>query len=263
MSNITPSDLNLTQIQSSLYWQDPQANRDHFEKILDENTVSTDLVVLPEMFTTGFTMSPESLAEAANGPSVSWLREQAIRRNIAICGSVVIEEQGHYYNRFVWTNPDGGQVFYDKRHLFRMANEHEHYAAGTDRVVVSYRGWRILLQVCYDLRFPVFSRNRNDYDLAIYVANWPAVRRHPWRILLQARAIENLCYVSGVNRVGADGNGVKHSGDSMLVDFKGETVIDRPAYEPYCETQALSWQKLQDFRRKFPAWRDADKFQCE
>ena len=263
MSNIAPSDLRLTQIQSALYWQDPQANRDHFEKIFDENTGSTDLVVLPEMFNTGFTMSPESLAEPANGASVTWLQEQATRRGIAIGGSVAIAEQGQFYNRFVWTNPDGEQVFYDKRHLFRMAGEHEHYAPGTDRVVVSYRGWRILLQVCYDLRFPVFSRNCNDYDLAIYVANWPAARRHPWQILLQARAIENLCYVSGVNRVGADGNGVKHSGDSMLIDFKGEALIDLPAYEPYCETRTLSMQALLDFRRKFPAWRDADKFQYE
>jgi predicted amidohydrolase len=263
MSNLSSSDLTVTQVQSSLFWQDPEANRAHFEDVLNDLTDSTDLVVLPEMFSTGFTMSPETLAEEFDGPTITWMREQAQQRGIALCGSVVIAGQGRYYNRFVWTTPAGDQIFYDKRHLFRMANEHEHYEAGTDRVVVDYLGWRILLQVCYDLRFPVFSRNCDDYDLAIYVANWPAARQHPWRILLQARAIENLCYVSGVNRVGVDGNGVKHSGDSMLIDFKGEAIIDRPAYEPYCETRTLSLQKLLDFRRKFPAWRDADKFQYE
>ncbi|GGO79682.1 nitrilase family protein [Marinobacterium nitratireducens] len=261
MQHLTPNeDLRLTLVQSPLHWQDAGVNREQFDTLLRPLAGTTDLVVLPEMFTTGFTMKPEGLAEPEDGPTSDWMRDRARELGAAICGSVVTETARGYVNRLLFVTPQGERHHYDKRHLFRMAGEHQHYAAGEARTLIRYRGWRILPSVCYDLRFPVFLRNRNDYDLLLCVANWPAPRRHPWRVLLQARAVENLCYVAGVNRVGPDANGLDYSGDSMLVDFKGQALVDRAAGEAFVETGTLSAAQLIRFREVFPAWQDADDF---
>lgn len=262
--------LRVTLVQSELVWHDPDANRMAFAEKLEGLQGQTDLVVLPEMFTTGFTMEPESAAEICyetqaglQSETIGWLQEQAKMLGAAVCGSVAMrlgEGQAIYVNRLLFVMPNGAVAHYDKRHLFRMANEHHHYQSGTGRNIVEYRGWRILLQVCYDLRFPVFSRNNNDYDLALYVANWPEPRRMAWRTLLQARAIENLCYVVGVNRVGVDVNGLSYSGDSLMADFKGECLLDNAIGEVFTDTGQLSKTELNDFREKFPAWQDADNF---
>jgi len=243
-----------------LHWEDAAANRVHFEQRLALLAGTTDLIVLPEMFSTGFTMRSRELAERMDGPTVQWMREQAAKLGAAIYGSVVIEEGDAFTNRGLFVRPDGTVTHYDKRHLFRMANEHDHYAAGKERVVVDWRGWRILLQICYDLRFPVFSRNLNDYDLALYVANWPEARRYPWSQLLVARAIENLAYVVGVNRVGMDGKGIHYSGDSAAVDHKGERMVQLEAGRELTRTLRLQGQALVDLRTRFPAHLDAVAF---
>lgn len=253
-------DLRTTLIQADLVWQQPEANRTQFEQIFAELKGTTDLIVLPEMFTTGFTMAPETLAEPIDGETAHWLKQQAEHLDAAIVGSVVTQVGDHYRNRCFFTQPNGEQTVYDKRHLFRMGGEHNHYEAGRERVLVEYKGWRIMPQICYDLRFPAFSRNHNEYDLLIYVANWPKPRRNPWRTLLQARAIENLAYVAGVNRVGVDGSGLAYSGDSLLVDFMGERLIDQAPDQPFVETFTLDAGALNDFRERFPAWMDADAF---
>jgi omega-amidase len=254
-------DLRISLVQSALHWQDPAANRLMFEQQLASLAGTTDLIVLPEMFTTGFTMAPEGLAEPHEGPTLGWMRQQAGRLGAALCGSIITQTADGYVNRLLFVTPEGAVHHYDKRHLFRMANEHQHYEAGTCRALIDYLGWRILPTVCYDLRFPVFLRNRSDYDLLLCVANWPAARRHPWRVLLQARAIENLCYVAGVNRVGQDGKGYDYSGDSMLVDFKGQALLDHSAGTAFVETVTLSAAALGRFRDAFPAWQDADDFE--
>ncbi|UTW12465.1 amidohydrolase [Marinobacterium rhizophilum] len=254
-------DLRISLVQSALHWQDPPANRRMFEQQLACLTGTTDLIVLPEMFTTGFTMAPEGLAEPQEGPTLDWMCRQARQLGAALCGSLVTRTAAGFVNRLLFVTPEGAVHHYDKRHLFRMAGEHQHYEAGTCRALIDYRGWRILPTVCYDLRFPVFLRNRSDYDLLLCVANWPAARRHPWRVLLQARAIENLCYVAGVNRVGQDGKGYDYSGDSMLVDFKGQALLDRPAGTPFVGTTTLSAAALGSFRNAFPAGQDADDFE--
>ncbi len=251
--------LRISLVQTPLDWQQPDANRERLTSLLAPLEGQTDLIVLPEMFTTGFTMSPNEVAEPMSGPTLAWMRTMARSLGAAICGSVVIDDGG-YRNRLLFVTPEGEVQYYDKHHLFRMANEHEYYAAGETRKVIEYKGWRILPQVCYDLRFPVWCRNRDDYDLLLCVANWPAPRRHPWRALLLARAIENQCYVAGVNRVGEDGKGLEYSGDSLLVDFKGQALLDGPAGEPFIKTGLLNSEDLQQFRRNFPAWQDADDF---
>lgn len=250
--------LNISLLQTSLHWQDKAANYKKFEALI-QRTGDTDVIILPEMFTTGFTMEPEQLAEEFPGPSLDWMATQANRTGAVITGSIVTKANGHYYNRLVWMTPDGSYQTYDKRHLFRMANEDKHYSAGTDRLIVEYKGWRIFPLICYDLRFPVWSRNQDDYDLLIYIANWPSVRREPWKALLPARAIENLCYVAGVNRVGEDGNGFPHSGDSMVIDPKG-TCLFHQADQEIVETLTLDAEALLKFRKRFPADRDADDF---
>ncbi|WP_129139908.1 amidohydrolase [Modicisalibacter coralii] len=263
------SELRISLVQPDLRWEDPDANC----RLLDEqlgglDRTTTDLIVLPEMFATGFTMNSREMAEPmADSRSVAWLRAQARQRGCVVTGSVAIQEDGDYYNRLVWATPDGDVSHYDKRHLFRMAGEHERYAMGNDRVIVELKGFRILLTVCYDLRFPVWLRQQPrggehfEYDALLCVANWPAPRRQPWRTLLQARAIENLCYVIGVNRVGQDAKQMDYAGDSMLVDFKGEALIDEPRDEPFIRTGSISHETLARFRDKFPAWMDADRFE--
>lgn len=262
------STLRTTLVQCDLHWEAPAANCRMLEDLLGNlDSQQTDLIVLPEMFATGFTMNSREMAEPmSESSSVAWLRDQSRQRGCVVTGSVAVIENGDYFNRLIWASPDGTLSYYDKRHLFRMAGEHERYAMGDQRVVVELNGFRLLLTVCYDLRFPVWLRQHPaeqetfEYDALICVANWPAPRRHPWRTLLQARAIENLSYVVGVNRVGEDAKGLSYSGDSMLVDFKGEPLIDEPRNESFLRSETLSRQALNDFRDKFPAWRDADDF---
>lgn len=262
------SELRTTLVQCDLRWEDPDANCRMLEETLGElDGDQTDLIVLPEMFATGFTMNSREMAEPMDeSPTVDWLRNQAVQRGCVVTGSVAVVEGGDCFNRLIWARPDGSLVTYDKRHLFRMAGEHERYAMGHERVIVELKGFRILLSVCYDLRFPVWLRQQPapgehfEYDALLCIANWPAPRRHPWRVLLQARAVENLCPVIGVNRVGEDAKGLGYAGDSMLIDAKGEALIDEPRDLPFVKTGTLLLADLQAFREKFPAWRDADHF---
>lgn len=246
-------------LQAPLHWQAPDANRHYFTEQM-ASLQAVDLVVLPEMFTTGFSMASAAIAEASDGPTLSWMREQAARLNAAVTGSVAVKDGNGFFNRLFWVEPDGSTTHYDKRHLFRMASEHHHYQAGHHRVIVPWRGLRFCLQVCYDLRFPVFSRNRGDYDVLIYVANWPAARAHAWRSLLPARAIENQSYVIGVNRVGQDGNGHDYSGESIILDYLGQPLQTAPANSATTLYCALDGIKLDAFRESFPAGLDADEF---
>ena len=255
--------LRVTLVQSELVWLNPIANRHQFEKLIRPLSGVTDLIVLPEMFTTGFMMKPELYAETFEGETLNWMKQQAQLSGAAIVGSVAMRINKGFVNRLLFVTPDGSINYYDKRHLFRMGNEQEHYQAGEERKVFNYRGWRILPQVCYDLRFPVFMRNRNDYDLAIVVANWPAARRLPWRTLLQARAIENQSYVIGVNRVGKDGNGLEYSGDSLAINFRGDLLIDKPEGTVFSETTTFKSDDLKAFRAQFPAWQDGDEFEIK
>ncbi len=254
------SDLNVTIVQSELRWHDPLANRQMFDELLRELSWETDLVVLPEMFTTGFTMEPHRCAESMDGPTFQWLADHAKRLDACICGSLVIEDQNGFYNRFIWMPPDGNYGQYDKRHLFRMADEHHHYQSGQTIEVFKFRNWKICPLVCYDLRFPVWSRNTQDYDLCLYVANWPAPRVNAWDTLLKARAIENAAYVVGVNRIGTDDNGKGYVGHSAIIDYLGHTKLDAKE-ETLVGNATLSLEKLQEFRNKFPVHKDADGFQ--
>lgn len=261
------SDLKTTLIQQPLYWLDADANRQQFEQLITPLRGQTDLIVLPEMFSTGFSMEPAPIAEPLNGPTLQWLGEQSKAADAAITGSFTVEEDGCFYNRMVFMQPNGTYQYYDKRHLFRMGNEHHRYQSGRQRLVVDYRGWRICPMVCYDLRFPAWSRNgyhnsEHDFDLLIYVANWPQPRREHWLTLLRARAIENLCYVAGVNRLGTDGNQLHYSGDSALYDAWGEEIISAQS-QAGCFTQTLSLQDLRKTRKQFPAHLDADTFELK
>lgn len=253
------STLDVTIVQPELHWHDPAANRRHFSKWLGGRDRQTDLVVLPEMFTTGFTMHARENAEQMDGPSVAWMAETAAQVGAALCGSLIIEDGGNYYNRFILMHPDGRAEHYDKRHRFRLAGEHEHYAAGSTCATFTLKGWRIRPLVCYDLRFPVWSRNRNDYDLLVYVANWPEPRHLAWETLLRARAIENIAYVAGVNRVGTDGNEVSYVGGSAVIDYTGK-YLAALGREPDIASATLDMPMLEKFRDRFPFWRDADEF---
>lgn len=260
--------MNITLLQTELYWHDPVANRAMLEERIFTLSEPTDLIVLPEMFTTGFTMDARAVAEPMNLTTFRWLKQMAAQTGAVVTGSYVVQEKGDYFNRLIWMQPDGQFDTYDKRHLFRMAGEDKVYTAGTRRIVKEWKGWRICPLICYDLRFPVWSRNHQadstdfDYDLLLYVANWPAVRRNPWNILLQARAIENLSYVVGVNRVGTDHTGHLYSGDSAVIDFKGD-VLFRQSDTEIIHHQTLSLDELRAFREKFPANLDADGFSLE
>lgn len=253
-------DLRISIVQCMLHWEDAAANRAMLGERLARLKASTDLIVLPEMFTTGFSMRSTELAEEMNGATVQWMVQQAKALDAALYGSVVVAEDDRRFNRGLFVTPDGQVTHYDKRHLFRFANETDHYSPGNRRVVVDWRGWRILLQICFDLRFPVFARNRGDYDAILYVANWPEARRYPWSQLLIARAIENQVYVAGINRVGMDGKGIHYSGDSVVVDPRGQVIA---AVEPSREgiaTVTLDRAALEDFRAKFPVALEADDF---
>lgn len=257
--------MNISLLQPDLYWHDPVANRAMLEERIFSLPNPTDLIVLPEMFTTGFTMEASAVAEPMGLTTFRWLKQMAAQTGAVVTGSYVVQEKGNFFNRLIWMQPDGQFDTYDKRHLFRMAGEDTIYTAGTQRIVKEWKGWRICPLVCYDLRFPVWSRNtRSDsspfeYDLLLYVANWPAARRNAWNVLLQARAIENLSYVVGVNRVGTDGNGHPYSGDSTVIDCKGD-VLFRQSDTEIVHQQTLSLDELRAFRARFPANLDADEF---
>jgi len=255
-------DLNVCAIQAALVWEDVAANLNAFGERISDIGDSPDLIILPEMFTTGFSMNSSTLAEKMNGKSISWMAEQASSTNAVITGSLIIEENGNYYNRLIWMRPDGTFSHYDKRHLFRMMQEDQSYAAGKKKLFVNLHGWAICPLICYDLRFPVWSRNRGDYDVLLYVANWPKSRRDAWRTLLQARAHENQAYVIGLNRVGMDINEVAFAGDSVMIDPKG-SEIDEAGVEEKTLQASLNHLTLQDFRAKFPSALDADSFSLE
>ena len=260
-------DLRVSLVQGATRWHDPAGNREYYGELIAPLKGVSDLVVLPETFTSGFSNDAIGSAETMDGPTVAWIREQAAALDAAVTGSVQLRVGDEVFNRMLFATPDGGLQHYDKRHLFRFAREHERYAAGRERLSVDWRGWRICPLVCYDLRFPVFSRNRFDversgqldFDLALYVANWPAVRAYPWKTLLRARAIENLGYVVGVNRVGTDGNGIEYSGDSAVIDFLGHAVSECADQEIVATTTLLA-SELQAHRQRFPAMLDGDRF---
>jgi omega-amidase len=257
--------LRVTLVQQPLAWGEPAINRERFARLLAPLAGSTDLIVLPETFTTGFSMEVERVGESAGGPTGDWLRRLAGELDAAITGSVITADGGCYFNRLLWAEPGAAPLrHYDKRHLFRMGREHRHFTPGTNAWTVQWRGFRVCPLVCYDLRFPVFSRRRNelDYELLLYVANWPAARVYAWRQLLKARAIENQAYVVGVNRVGADGNGVVYPGESAAIDYLGQPLVEAGP-EPALLTVALDAAALHAFREKFPAHLDADRFTLE
>jgi predicted amidohydrolase len=253
--------LNVTLIQCELAWEQPEDNRRQIGAIIDGTSVHTDLIVLPEMFTTGFSMNALANAEEPGGATEQWMLQLARQHHCAVTGSIAVRAGEGVYNRMLFATPDS-VTHYDKRHLFRMAGEDERYLPGNERVIVAWRDWRILLQVCYDLRFPVFSRNREDYDLALYVANWPAPRRHHWRQLLIARAIENLACVVGVNRIGADAKGLNYSGDSLAIAADGKILLDAQSENGAVHT-VLDGAALLHYREVFPCQLDADRFQLE
>ena len=260
-------DLRVSLVQGDTRWHDPAGNRAYYGGLIAPLAGQTDLVLLPETFTSGFSNDALKDAETMAGPTVDWLRGQAAALGAVVAGSVQLREGDGVFNRLLWATPDGAIRHYDKRHLFRMAKEHERYAAGRDPITVELKGWRIRPLVCYDLRFPVFIRNRHDhdapgafdYDLLLFVANWPAARRHAWRTLLRARAIENLCYVAGVNRAGTDGNGIAYAGDSVVADYLGMPIVELDD-QPQVATVSLSATALREHRERFPAQLDADAF---
>ncbi len=255
--------LTFTLIQTQLHWEDKAANLQMLEQKIKSIDVKTEVVVLPEMFSTGFSMKPELFAETMEGNTISWMKKIAIEKKIILTGSLIIEENGKYYNRLIWMLPNGQYGYYNKRHCFGFAGEDEYYTAGNKRLITSVKGWKINVQICYDLRFPVWARQQQneglEYDILLYVANWPERRNHPWKALLTARAIENQAYVIGVNRVGNDGNNIYHSGDSMVVNALGETLYHK-AHDEDIFTITLEKDRLIETRNKFPFLKDADEF---
>lgn len=277
-------DLKITLIQSALHWENAQANLRHFEVILRGLKNSTHLIVLPEMFSTGFSMNAAMLSEEMNGATLQWMRHWAQETNAVITGSVIIREEEKFFNRLIWMQPDGSHEHYDKRHLFGLGDEHTHYSAGNKKITPALNGWSICPLVCYDLRFPVWCRNSPRtadtsqqpdgekesvnggqrtadfrYDLLLFVANWPERRNFAWKHLLQARAIENQCYVAGVNRIGTDGNGIYYSGDSAVIDPLGEVIFTQ-ADTACVKTFTLNSERLQLIRKNMPFLGDADAF---
>ena len=249
-------------IQSSLFWENPKANRNHFEVKINAVTENVDLIVLPEMFSTGFTMNPETVAETMQGETIQWLQSLAKTKKIAITGSLIIQENDNFYNRLVFVFPSGEIQFYDKRHLFTLAGEDKVYTSGKEKLIVEYLGWKICPLICYDLRFPVFARNVEDYDLLIYVANWPKTRINAWDILLKARSVENMCYTIGVNRIGFDNNNFEYDGHSQAADFLGNYVLEPQETEGVFIVE-LNKEKLLETRNKLGFLNDRDSFELK
>ncbi|MBG6111838.1 putative amidohydrolase [Flavobacterium sp. CG_23.5] len=254
--------MKVTLIQSPLIWENPKRNRSYFEGKINSISNTTDLIVLPEMFTSGFTMNPRAVAETMQGETVLWMRSLAKAKNSAITGSVVIEENNTFYNRMLFVFPSGEIQFYDKKHLFTLAGEDKVYTSGTQKVIVNYLGWKICLQVCYDLRFPVFSRNSEDYELLIYVASWPKIRINAWDALIKARAIENMSYAIGVNRIGEDDNGYEYTGHSQVVDVLGEYLVEPTESEAVFSIE-LDKEKMMLTRQKLGFLNDRDAFEIK
>jgi omega-amidase len=259
--------LNVSLVQGATRWHDAPANREYYGALVRRVAGQSDLVVLPETLLSGFSNDTQASAETMDGEGIAWIRALAVEVGAVVTGSLAIREGDAVYNRLIWARPDGTFSQYDKRHLFRMAGEHTRYGGGSQRLIVELKGWRILPQVCYDLRFPVWLRNRRlesatggmDYDLSLFVANWPAPRRQPWRTLLRARAIENLAYVIGVNRVGVDGNDLPYAGDSAVIDPVGEAIVELGSQEQVV-TVSIDPAPMLAHRERFPAWMDADDF---
>ena len=249
-------------IQTSLIWENPTENRSHLAQKITGFMEDVDLIVLPEMFSTGFTMNPKAVAETMNGETVAWLQHLAKAKNCAITGSLVIEEKGKFYNRLVFVFPNGDIQHYDKRHLFTLAGEDKVYSAGKQKLIVEYKGFRICPLICYDLRFPVFSRNVEDYDVLLYVANWPKIRTNAWDILLKARAVENMCYVVGVNRIGSDFNKLEYVGQSQVIDELGDFLVE-PQVEEGTFQAVLDMKKLLNTRKKLNFLADRDEFEIK
>jgi len=260
--------LRITLIQSNNHWHDIDANLSMFENNISGINANTDVILLPEMFNTGFSMETELLAEPMEGKTFLWMKNKASETDALIIGSVIIRENGNYYNRLIWMEPNGSYATYDKRHLFRMAEEYRYYAAGNKLLIKMWKGWKICPLVCYDLRFPAWSRNykREDkalaYDLLIYIANWPQARSRAWDILLEARAVENLCYCVGLNRIGKDGLGIAYNGHSSVFNAKGETLFFNEG-EEVIHTEELNYDSLDQYRKKFPVHLDADEFSID
>ena len=263
-------DLRVTLIQASTVWHDAAANRALYGDLCLSVKGQTDLIVLPETFLSGFSTDVATNAQSMQSESIAWLKALAHECTAVVTGSIVVREGNTVFNRLIWMRPDGTHSYYDKRHLFRMAGEHERFGMGQTRLIVELNGWRICPMVCYDLRFPVFARNRfgdakpenRDYDALIFVANWPSPRSYAWKTLLRARAIENLSYCVGVNRTGTDGNHLNYSGDSVVLDYLGQPIIECGA-QPQVVTTTLSWNALQEHRSRFPAYLDADEFELK
>ena len=261
--------LKVTIVQSPLHWESVEHNLEMFSRKLAPLNEPGGIIVLPEMFNTGFTMRSEYLAEPTGGKTMQWMAALAKEKDSVITGSLIIKENSDYFNRLAWMLPDGSFKTYDKRHLFRMAGEHKHFSTGRQKLIVNFKEWRICPLVCYDLRFPVWSRNRNlvngepEYDCLIYVANWPERRNTAWKTLLQARAIENQCYVIGVNRIGTDGNDISYSGDSAIIDPKGTIISNTNPGQESMETVSLSYPELKNYRKSFPVSIDADEFELK
>lgn len=254
-------DLKITIVQTKLFWENQEKNRKHFSRLLKSlKPGKTDVIVLPEMFNTGFTMNVKSCAETMNGPTVQWMQALADQKNAAVCGSLIIEENRQYYNRLIWMSPGGAHAHYDKRHLFRMAEENKTFSGGHKKLIVLFKGWRICPFICYDLRFPVWTRNFHEYDCAIYIANWPEKRSFAWKQLLIARAIENQSYVVGLNRIGKDGNQISYSGDSVILDPLGKPMSKIKSSAEKVTTVHLGENLIEELRHSFPVMDDADEF---
>lgn len=256
------SDLRVTLVQTALYWEDISANLAMLERKLDGMKEETHLIILPEMFSTGFSMEPEKLAETPDGPTTQWMARQAAGLNAVLTGSIIIRDHGRYFNRLIWMRPDGSYAYYDKKHLFGLGDEPRHYSAGTRKLITQLHGWKICPMICYDLRFPAWCRNVEHYDLYINVANWPEKRIAHWKTLARARAVENLYYVAAVNRVGKDGNDVAHSGDSQVIDPAGNVLYCKTDQEDLF-TLTLERTVLTKARRLFPFLRDMDRFELK
>jgi omega-amidase len=256
------NDLTVSLVQTDIHWQDAAKNRAALDRRLAQISMPTDLIVLPEMFTTGFSMQAAELAETMDGPTVDWLRGHAAAHQAVVTGSIIIRDGDSFFNRLLWVRPDGSLSYYNKRHLFTLAGEQHVYTPGNALLVEEWRGWRICPLVCYDLRFPVWSRNlaAQPYDLLLYVANWPEVRRTAWNALLRARAIENVTFALGVNRIGQDGLSHQYAGDSALLDMRGDYLLQAGNLQS-CITRTLRRADLEDFRTKFTALEDADEFE--
>jgi predicted amidohydrolase len=258
---VTKDKISIILAQVDLYWEDPVRNMDRLSELIEGSRESSDIIVLPETFTTGFSMKAHSLAESMDGPSVNWMKRIAQKTASAISGSLIIKENNHFFNRFIFATPDGEIIHYDKRHLFSIGGEKKSFSPGSQRVIINYRGWRIGLYICYDIRFPVWCRNRNDTDLMLFTANWPMPRNIAWNALLKARAVENQVYVAGVNRVGSDGSRIKYIGESQLINPIGNIILNPILNKESLMRGEIVLSELNELRKKFPVAADADLFE--